>query len=119
MLMVPDTVDFIDSEAEESDEEEELEPHERKKLKQEKAAVEDSSEEEEDGKEKLRKEFNDLIDNNRIENKGEDFDGSGGESRKKSDDEEYDVLVENLIVNSNNLLFDVIHLLFVLHVHRK
>ncbi|KAF5296511.1 hypothetical protein FQR65_LT01500 [Abscondita terminalis] len=87
--------DFIDSEAEESEEEEELEPHERKKSKQAKATVEDSSEEEEDDEEKLREELKDLIDDNPIESEGEDSDGSGGEKRKKSDDEEFDDRLED------------------------
>nr|CAI5827545.1 unnamed protein product [Callosobruchus analis] len=97
--------DFIDSEAEESSEEEELEPHERKKAKKIKA-VDSSDEEEEDDEERLREELKDLIDDNPIDEESDaESDASGGEKRKKSDDEDlddrlededYDLLEENL-----------------------
>ncbi|XP_073971663.1 transcription elongation factor Spt6 isoform X2 [Rhodnius prolixus] len=108
--------DFIDSEAEESEDEEELEVHERKKLKRMKA-MDSDEEDEEDDEEKIREELKDLIDDNPIEEEesesdGEDSEGSdggdrdrsGGEKRKKHDedfddrleDEDYDLLEENL-----------------------
>lgn len=44
----------------------------------------------------MREELKDLIDDNPIEeSEGEDSDGSGGEKRKKSDDEEYDDRLED------------------------
>lgn len=58
-----------------------------------------------DDEERLREELKDLIDDNPIEeSEGEDSDGSGGEKRKKSDeeyddrleDEDYDLIEENL-----------------------
>lgn len=58
-----------------------------------------------DDEERLREELKDLIDDNPIEeSEGEDSDASGGEKRKKSDeefddrleDEDYDLIEENL-----------------------
>ncbi|KAI4456284.1 transcription elongation factor spt6 [Holotrichia oblita] len=84
--------DFIESEAEESEEEEGLEIHERKKLKRAKQ-MEDSSEEEEDDD---GEEVKDLIDDTPIqESEGEESDASGGQKRKKSDDENYDSQLED------------------------
>ncbi|CAH1116319.1 unnamed protein product [Phaedon cochleariae] len=96
--------DFIESEAEESSEEEDLEPRERKKAKKVKA-VDSSEEEEEDDEERIREELKDLIDDNPIDESDAESDASGGEKRKKSDDEDlddrlededYDLLEENL-----------------------
>lgn len=47
-----------------------------------------------DDDERLREELKDLIDDREIES-GEDSDASGGEKRKKSDDEEYDDRLED------------------------
>ncbi|CAH0563642.1 unnamed protein product [Brassicogethes aeneus] len=85
--------DFIQSEAEES-EDEDLTTHERKKLKKVKAM--DSSEEEDDDDDRLREDLKDLIDDRPIEESdGEESDGSNGEKRKKSDDEEFDDRLED------------------------
>ncbi|KAK9752693.1 Acidic N-terminal SPT6 [Popillia japonica] len=92
--------DFIESEAEESEEEEGLEINEeegleineRKKFKRAKQ-MEDSSEEEEDDD---GEEVKDLIDDTPIqESEGEESDASGGQKRKKSDDENYDSQLED------------------------